>query len=103
MSGHDRELIDVTLDRPRPIADHCRDRKGQTIQRDRCKKFRRQSDDVLSRAPGNLNESGRRHRHGKAMAPRGDQRQLTRKQKRGGDVAGRWDWPYDGAPLLRAR
>jgi hypothetical protein len=103
MPGHDRELIDVMLTRSRPITDNCRDRKGHAIARDRCEKLRRQSDDVLSRAPGNLNEPGWRHRDGNTVLPRGDQRQLTRQQKRGRDVAGRWDRPYDDAPSLRAQ
>jgi hypothetical protein len=103
VSGYDRELIDVMLTRFRPITDHCRDRKGHAIARDRCEKLRRQSDNVLSRAPGDLNKPGWRHRDGNTVAPRGDQRQLTRQQKRGRDVAGRRDRPYDGAPSLRAR
>jgi hypothetical protein len=61
------------LARSRPITDHCRDRKGHAIARDRREKFRRQSDDVLSRAPGNLNEPGWRYCDGNAVAPRGDQ------------------------------
>jgi len=85
------------------ITDHRRDRKRHAIARDRGEKFRRQSDDVFSRAPGNLNEPACRHHDGNAVAPRGDQRQLARQQKRARDVAGRRDWPHDGAPFLRAR
>jgi hypothetical protein len=103
MFGHDRELTDVILGRPRPITDHCRHSKRHPIPRDRRGKFRPQSDDVFSRASGDLNEPDWRHRDGNAVAPRGDQRQITRQQKRGRDVASRRDWPYDGAPFLRAR
>jgi len=102
VSSHDRELIDVMLARPRTITDNCRDHKGQTVPRDRCEKFRGQSDDVLSRTPGNLNEPGRRHRDGKAVTPRSDQREFSRQQECGQDIAGRWG-PLDGAAALRAR
>ena len=78
MPGDDGELIDIVLARSRPFTDNCRDRKGHAIARDRCEKFGRQSDDVLARAPSDLNEPGWRHRDGKAVAPRGDQREFTR-------------------------
>jgi hypothetical protein len=99
----DRELIDVMVARLHPITDNCRDRKGHAIARDRCEKLRRQSDDVLSRAPGDLNEPGWRHRDGNTVLPRRDQRQLSRQQECGRNVAGWRDWPYDGAASLRAR
>jgi len=101
MPGNDGKLIDIVLGRPRSVTDNRRNGKGHAIARDHCEKLRRQPDDVLSRAPGNLNEPGWRHRDGNPVASRRDQRQLTRQQKRSRDVADRRDWPCDCPAMSR--
>src|SRR5207237_1393006 len=73
---------------------------GHDRARDRREKIRPQLDDLLSRAPSDLDQASGRHDNG-AMASGGDQRKPSRQQEH--DVTGRQHWPSNAVSPLRPR